>query len=194
MRKRNVHIIVALLIVVLLLAAGYLGIPRSVVPDPKNTTILYISAGPTIAYYESEENPSFEWYPETEDEQEIAQQIVAYLAGCRERRTLWRGSLDGTNIPGSQRVLIVRMEDPYGERGIMLVSDQAWLPGGGAKKNSNVSYEEFNRKEFSRVAYGEPGPGNALSSYLHGFKGKLLAPEEMRVYILEALGLPADYT
>ncbi len=88
--KRNLLSILFVLVVALFSAMAYFYIPRSVVMDPKSTTIEAIVVGPIMAYYETEDAPTFTWYPETEEEQETAEKIIEYLTICQERRTMQR--------------------------------------------------------------------------------------------------------
>lgn len=182
--KRNLLAILFVLVVVPLSAMAYFYIPRSVVTDPESTTIEQIVVGPIMAYYETEDAPTFTWHPETEEEQETAQQIVEYLATCQERRTMQR---DVGYIPGDWRCIVIVMNTLYGQRGIILrpshvddaKTDSDWL------KSTNISYALFRDNTGSN--------GNAIAGYFHTFRGKLLNPEEMRGYILETLNLPEDF-
>lgn len=162
-------------------AVCYFRVPRPVVSDPENTVIESIVIERAY-YYQKEDDDSFVWTPETPEDQALAREIVDYLSQCQERRTL-RTSLGDYPLPWKCMYILLENEPPNStnkrERGIVLGPSTLEYPEEEESylKAVNVSYDS------------QHSPGQFWTK----FQGRLLDPEGMRAYILQALGLPADF-
>lgn len=102
MAKKTRFLCVFLLALAALLACYFL-IPRPVVQDPENAAITgtIIQRNP---YYQKEEADCFVWQPETEADQAVGKEILAYLSQCQERRiVLGPGHFEEPEDPGRYR-------------------------------------------------------------------------------------------
>ncbi len=179
-KKRKVSVLVVI-VAVAALAACYFLIPRSIVSDPEHATVTKISIMSSPIYQEDSIEP-FIWVPETEEDQAIAKEIAVYLSQCQERRTLWPYWTDFGMPPFSWRCMYIEVrteeEQDALPRGCLVVLGPSQGEGMGVRENDKTV-------NFSRRNQGE-----GIWGY---FDGRPTAPESIRAFVLDQLGLPEDF-
>lgn len=177
MTRRKLVIVVGLFALLTLICLYFL-VPRPVIRTPENATIssILIQCHP---YYQDTAEDSFNWVPETEEDQAVAQQIVEYLSQCQERRTLrWKFQ----EPPLSWKCMYIYIDDTRQstfprERCVILGPSQATAP--------DQPEDCLDTVNLSCWSMGQGVWGR--------FQGKLEDPSAIRSFVLDALNLPGDF-
>ena len=162
------------------LLACYFLIPRPVVQDPENAAIteIIIQRNP---YYQKEEADCFVWQPETEEDQAVGKEILAYLSQCQERHTLRFAPAPGDH-PRYWKCMYIYVRSTQQstfrrERCIFLGPGHFEEPEDPGRYRSAV--------DLSFCFMG--------SGLWNRSQGNLLDPDGIRAFVLDALELPEDF-
>lgn len=179
MAKKTRFLCVFLLALAALLACYFL-IPRPVVQDPETAAIteIIIQRNP---YYQKEEADCFVWQPETEADQAVGKEILAYLSQCQERRTLRFAPAPGDH-PLYWKCMYIYVRSTQQstflqERCIVLGPGHFEAPEDPGRYRSAV--------DLSFCSMG--------SGLWNRSQGNLLNPDGIRAFVLDALELPEDF-
>ena len=173
---------ITIAIVVVAILGLFFFLPRPVIREPEKAVLnsIYIQKDP---YYQKESSDSFGWTPTTEEEKEIAQEILQYLSHQKERRTL-RKRPDVRDYPLSWKCMYISISYPQTEQTTVPRGRSLILGPSKIEEDINLS------REIRAVNLSYPESPNGV---WERFVGRLEDPDGIRSYILEKLNLPEDF-